>query len=151
VALKCYFPSPKYEVGNNIASSVKAFEVFCEGIEASDGAKKHAFLNSLPEAVKFDMQDDDNVLHSKSYDELKSRALEVLSGVEQHNSAKKRLLERRQSLGESLPDSGDKQIRNEVLFNLLLLGLREKLLWMNKCVKTVMLKIRVFTTPLETC
>jgi len=46
------------------------------------------------------MQDDDNVLHSMSYDELKARALEVLSGVEQRNSAKKRLFERRQGLGE---------------------------------------------------
>jgi len=28
MALNCYFQPPKYEVGNNIASFVEAFEVF---------------------------------------------------------------------------------------------------------------------------
>jgi len=47
------------------------------------------------------VQDDNNVLHSMSYDDLKVRALELLSGVEQRNSAKKRLFKGRQGLGES--------------------------------------------------
>ena len=89
------------------------------------------------------MQDDDHILHNMSYNELKERAVEVLSGTEQQNNAKRRLYERRQGLGESLrdyvsslktlgtmayPRADDKQIKNDVLYNLLLLGLRDKTL-----------------------
>ena len=78
-----------------------------------------------------------------SYNELKERAVEVLSGTEQQNNAKRRLYERRQGVGESLrnyvlslktlgtmayPRADDNQIKNDVLYNLLLLGLRDKTL-----------------------
>ena len=143
MALNYYCTLQKYDLSSDIGSFLETFEVFCEGIEAKEGAKKHAFLNSLPELVKFDMQDDDHILHSMSYNELKERAVEVLSGTEQQNNAKKRLYERRQGLGESLrdyvlslktlgtmayPRADDKQIKNDVLYNLLLLGLRDKTL-----------------------
>ena len=95
---------PKHDLSSGIGSFLETFEVFCEGIKAKEGAKKHAFLSSLPESVKFDMQDDDHILHSMSYNELKERAVEVLSGTEQQNNAKRRLYERRQGLGESLRD-----------------------------------------------
>ena len=143
MALNYYCTLPKYESSSGIASFLEAFELFCEGIEAKDAAKKHAFLSSLPDSVKFDMQDDDHILHRMSYDELKARAVEILSGTEQRNTAKRRLYERRQGFGESLrsfvtalknlgamayPESGDKQIKNDILYNLLLLGLRDKAL-----------------------
>ena len=133
MALNYYCTLPKYDLSSGIDSFLETFEVFCDGIEAKEGAKKHAFLNSLPELVKFDMQDDDHILHSMSYNELKERAVEVLSGTEQQNDAKKRLYERRQGLGESLrdyvlslktlgtmahPRADDKQIKNDVLYNL---------------------------------
>ena len=138
-ALNYYCTLPKYDLSSGKGSFLETFEVFCEGIETKEGAKKHAFLNSLPESVKSDMQDDDHILHSVSYYELKERAVEVLSGTEQQNNAKRRLYERRQCLGESLRDyvlffktlgtmAYDKQIKNDVLYNLLLLRLRDKTL-----------------------
>ena len=58
-ALNYYCTLPKYDLSSGIGSILETFEVFCEGIEAKEGAKKQVFLNSLPESVKFDMQDDD--------------------------------------------------------------------------------------------
>ena len=104
MALNYYCTLPKYDLSSGIGSFLETFEVFCEGIEAKEEAKKHAFLSSLSESVKFDVQDDDHILHSMSYNELKERAVEVLSGTEQQNNAKRRLYERRQGLGESLRD-----------------------------------------------
>ena len=141
MALDYYCTLPKYDLSSGIGSFLKAFEVFCEGIKAKKGAKKHAFLNSLSESVKFDMQDDDHILHSMSYNKSKERAVEVLSGTEQQNNAKRCLYERRQGFVESLrdyvlslknlgivayPRADDKQVKNDVLYNLLLLELRDK-------------------------
>ena len=76
-------------LSSGLGNFLETFEVFCDKIKAKEGVKTIAFLNSLPESVKFDMQDDDHILHSMSYDELKEPAIEVLSKTKQKNNAKK--------------------------------------------------------------
>ena len=78
---------------------LEAFEVLCMEIEAKEEAKKHAFLNSLPESLKLDMQDNNHVLHSMAYNKLKERAVKMLSGTEQQNNAERHLYEQRQGFG----------------------------------------------------
>ena len=110
------------------------------------------------------MQDDNNILHNMSYDELKERAVEVLSGTEQRNNAKRHFYERRQGLGESLrdyvlslknlgtiayPRSDDKQVKNDFLYNLLLLVLRDKTLAEKLIRDYEKVENQVFTIPLK--
>ena len=97
---------------------------------------------------------------------LKERDVEVSSGTEQQNNVKRRLYKRRQGLGESLrdhvlslkilvtmayPRADDKQVKNDVLYNLLLLGLRDKTLAEKLIRVNENMENQVFTIPLENC
>ena len=75
--------SPKYLLGESFIGFLASFESFCESVEAPDAAKRHAFLASLPETMKFEMQDANKQLYELTYDALKQKAIEVASGAKQ--------------------------------------------------------------------
>ena len=73
----------------------------CGSVEAPDAAKHHAFLASLPETMKFEMQEADKQLYQLSYDALKRKAIKVAFGANQPNKARQQLIGRCQAIGES--------------------------------------------------
>ena len=66
--------SPKNLLGKSYIGFFASFESFCESEEAPDAAKRHAFLASLPETMKFEMQEADKQPCELSYDALKQKA-----------------------------------------------------------------------------
>ena len=54
-----------------------SFRSFGESVEAPDAAKRHVFLASLPETMRFEMQQANTQLHGLSYNALKQKATEV--------------------------------------------------------------------------
>ena len=62
-------------------------------MEAPDAAKRHVFLASLPEIMKFEMQEADKQL-CELYDGLKQKATEVACGAKQLNKARQQLISR---------------------------------------------------------
>ena len=132
---------PKYLLGESFIGFLASFESFCESVDAPDAAKRHAFLASLPETMKFEMQEADKQLYELSYDALKQKATEVACGAKQSNRARQQLISRCQAIGESnhsyvaalhqlgeiaYPDKEDAQTKNDVLYNVLISGLRDK-------------------------
>ena len=119
---------PKYLLGKSFIGFL-AFESFCESVEAPYAAKRHAFLTSLPETMKFEMQEADKQLYELSYDVLKQKATEVACGAKLSNKARQQLISRCQAMGESnqsyaaalhqlgeiaFPDMEDAQTKNDV-------------------------------------
>ncbi|XP_078483157.1 uncharacterized protein LOC144743396 isoform X2 [Ciona intestinalis] len=136
-----FYPPPNYELGGNFNSFLLTFESFCDSVSANEATKKHAFLSSLPDETKFDMRPIDGVLQNLSYEELKKRAQEVVCGIDQCAKARQQLFSRNQAIGESgrsfvtaltnlgemaYPRESDKQIRNDVMYNMLINGLRNR-------------------------
>ena len=70
-------------------------------METPDPAKRHAFLASLPETMKFEMQEADKELYELLYDALKQKATEVAGEANQSNKARQQLIGRCQAIGES--------------------------------------------------
>ena len=70
----------------------------CESVEA---AKRNAFLASLPETMKFEMQEADKQLYELSYDVSKQKGTEVACGANQSNKARQQLISHCQAIGES--------------------------------------------------
>ncbi|XP_078495563.1 uncharacterized protein LOC144751116 isoform X2 [Ciona intestinalis] len=83
----------------------------------------------------------DGVLQNLSYEELKERAQEVVCVIDQCAKARQQLFSRNQAIGESgrsfvtaltnlgemaYPRESDKQIRNDVMYNMLINGLRNR-------------------------
>ena len=110
-------------------------------MEAPDAAKHHAFLASLPETMKFEMQEADKQLYELSYFLLRQKATEAACGAKQSNIARQQLISRCQAIGESnqsyiaalhqlgeiaYPDKEDAQTKNDVLCNVLISGLSDK-------------------------
>ena len=56
-------------------------------MEALDAAKLDAFLASLPETMKFEMQEADKQLYELSHDALKQKTTEATCGANQSNKA----------------------------------------------------------------
>ena len=137
-----FFCQPqKYLLGESLIGFLASFESFCESVKAPDAAKRHAFLASLPETMKFEMQEADKQLYELSYDVLKQKATEVACGAKHSNKARQQLISRCQAIGESNqsyaaalhqlgeiahPDKEDAQTKNDVLYNVLISGLRDK-------------------------
>ena len=92
---------PKYLLGESFIGFLASFESFCESAEAPDAAKRPAFLASLPETMKFEMQEADKQLYELSYDVLKQKATAVGCGAKQSNKARQQLKSRCQAIGES--------------------------------------------------
>ena len=67
----------------------------------SDAAKCRAFLVSLPETMKFEMQEADYQHHELSYDALKQKANKIECGAKQSNKARQQLISRCQAIEES--------------------------------------------------
>ena len=78
-----------------------SFESFCESVEAPDAAMRHAFLASLPETLKFEMQEADKQPYELLYDALKQNATEVTCEAKQSNKVRLQLICRCQAIGES--------------------------------------------------
>ena len=87
----------KYLLGESLIGFLASFESFCESVEAPDAAKRHAFLASLPETMKFEMQEADKQLYKLSYDVLKQKATEVACGAKHSNKARQQSAAARQS------------------------------------------------------
>ena len=132
---------PKYLLGESFIEFLASFESFCESVEAPDAAKRHAFLASLPEIMKFEMQEADKQLYELSYDALKRKATKEACGAKQSNRARQQLISRCQAIGESNQsyvtalhqlgeiaylDMEDAQTKNVVLYNVLISGLKDK-------------------------
>ena len=132
---------PKYLLGESFIGFLASFGSFCESVEAPDAAKRHAFLVSLPETMKFEMQEADKQLYDLSYNALKQKATEVACGAKQSNKARQQWISRCLAIGDSnqsdvaalhelgeivYPDKEDAQIKNDVLYNVLISGLRDK-------------------------
>ena len=50
---------PKYLLGESFIRFLASFESFYESVEAPNASKRHAFLASLPETMKFEVQEAD--------------------------------------------------------------------------------------------
>ena len=74
-------------LGESFIRFLASFESFCESVEAPNAAKRHAVLASLPETMKFEMQEADKQLYELSYDALKQKATEEACGAKQSNKA----------------------------------------------------------------
>ena len=131
---------PQYRLGESFTSFLASFESFCESIDAKDVTRKHVFLSSLPSEMKFEMQEPDRQLYELNFDDLLEKANEVAGGKQSRN-ARQKLITRCQEIGESnrsfvtalhqlgelaYPEKADSRIKNDVLYNVLLAGLRDK-------------------------
>ena len=131
---------PQYRLGESFTSFLASFESFCESIDAKDATRKHVFLSSLPSEMKFEMQEPDRQLYELNFDDLLEKANEVAGGKQSRN-ARQKLITRCQEIGESnrsfvtalhqlgelaYPEKADSRIKNDVLYNVLLAGLRDK-------------------------
>ena len=90
-----------YLLGESFIGFLASFESFCESVEAPDTAKRHAFLASLPETMKFEKQEADKQLYELSYDVLKQKATKVACGAKQSNKAHQQLISHCQAIRES--------------------------------------------------
>ena len=73
-----FFCQPlKYLLGERFVGFLASFESFCKSVEAPDAPMRHAFLASLLETMKLEMQEADKQLYELSYDALKQQATEV--------------------------------------------------------------------------
>ncbi|XP_076811872.1 uncharacterized protein LOC143458871 [Clavelina lepadiformis] len=132
---------PKFELGESFISFLSTFESFCDSVDATAAARKHAFMVSLPEDVKLEMICNGARLGTMNYEELKSKAEEVTCCSLRRNKAKQQLIQRAQALGETnrsyvnalvnfgaiaYPKPEDEGTKNDVLYNALIAGLRNK-------------------------
>ncbi|XP_076824753.1 uncharacterized protein LOC143470477 [Clavelina lepadiformis] len=92
---------PKFELGESFISFLSTFECFCDSVDATAAARKHAFMVSLPEDVKLEMICNGAQLGTMNYEELKSKAEEVACCSLRCNKAKQQLIQRTQALGET--------------------------------------------------
>ena len=60
--------------------------------DVPDAAKCQAFLASLPETIKFEVQEANYQRHELKYDALKQRVNEIARGAEQSNKARQQLI-----------------------------------------------------------
>ena len=131
---------PKKLLGKSFIGFLAILRVFVRYGNAKP-AKRHAFLASLPETMKFEMQEADKQLHELLYDKLKQKATERACGAKQSDKARQQLISRCQAIGESnqsyvaalhrlgeiaYPNKEDAQPKNGVLYNVLIGGLRDK-------------------------
>ncbi|CAK8698169.1 unnamed protein product [Clavelina lepadiformis] len=136
-----FYSPPRYQRGNSFSSFLKEFESFCDSVKASDAAKKHAFLQSLPEDMRFSMTDGRKELYELSYDELIQKANNTASGLSSQKHAMQQLFQRTQGFDESVrnfleaiaqlgkmayPNDEQHEMRSSVLYNLLVRGLRDR-------------------------
>ncbi|CAK8695804.1 unnamed protein product [Clavelina lepadiformis] len=66
-------------------------------VKASDAVKKHAFLQSLPEDMRFSMTDGRKELYELSYDELIQKAKDTVSGLSSQKHAMQQPVQRTQA------------------------------------------------------
>ncbi|CAK8685447.1 unnamed protein product [Clavelina lepadiformis] len=65
----------------NVTQTFSQFESFCHSVKASNAAKKHAFLQSLSEDMRFSITGGRKELYEFSYDELIQQAKDMASGL----------------------------------------------------------------------
>ncbi|CAK8674907.1 unnamed protein product [Clavelina lepadiformis] len=137
-----FYSPPRYQRGNSFSSFLQEFESFCDSVKASDAAKKHAFLQSLPEDMKFSMTDGRKELYELSYDELIQQAKDTASGLSSQKHAMQQLFQRTRGFDESVrsfleaiaqlgkmayPNDEQHEMHSSVLYyNLLVQGLRDR-------------------------
>nr|CAB3267885.1 zinc finger protein ZF(CCHC)-17 [Phallusia mammillata] len=131
---------PKFEAGSDIRTFINNFESFCKSVEASEAAKRHAFLLALPPALKFDILETENEnLYDVAYDELKKRTTAVTLCKFTQSNARLTMARRTQTVNETNRDfvsalvalgnqafPEDNKLRNAMLYTSLLTGLRDK-------------------------
>ncbi|CAK8677480.1 unnamed protein product [Clavelina lepadiformis] len=103
--------------------------------------KKYAFLQSLPEDMRFSMTNGRNELYELSYDELIQKAKDTVSGLSSQKHAMQQPVQRTHGFDESVRNflesiaqlgkmayTNDEQheMRSSVLYNLLVRGLRDR-------------------------
>ncbi|CAK8689079.1 unnamed protein product [Clavelina lepadiformis] len=122
-------------------SFLSSFESFCDSVDATAAARKHAVMLSLPEEVKLEMKCNGAEVDTMNYEELQSKDEEVSCCSIPCNKAKQQLIQRTQALGERYqsyvntlvnlgaivyPKPKDEGTKNDVFYNALIAGLRNK-------------------------
>ncbi|XP_078492031.1 uncharacterized protein LOC144747702 [Ciona intestinalis] len=136
-----FYPPPRFELGQNFNSFLSTFESFCLSVDATEAAKKHAFMSSLPEETKFEMEDPECSLHECTYEVLKEKAMRVACSASRCRSTRQQLFQRTQAIGETnksfvtaisnlgkmaYPGNNEQTTRNEIMYNVLVGGLRNR-------------------------
>nr|CAB3263337.1 uncharacterized protein LOC108950802 [Phallusia mammillata] len=141
MAFNFLLPPPRYEPGADLQDFIRVFESYAESIKATEEVKRHMFLSTIDDELRWIIQGKDRSVYNLDYSVIVERALKNSTGGAYLHKLRHRLITRREmpretprefvraikELGDkAYPEEKEEDIKREVMYTVLLSGLLDQ-------------------------
>lgn len=139
MSFNLFLTPPRYTPGKDVGEFIALFESYCNSVKATDEVKRHLFLTTIDDDLRWSVQEKDSCAFELTYEEIIKRARKHNTDSSRIHQLRAALFGRRQMPQESARDfvyalkgladkayPGEKDIKNEVLYSVLLFGMADQ-------------------------
>ncbi|XP_078488139.1 uncharacterized protein LOC144745911 isoform X2 [Ciona intestinalis] len=141
MAFNLFITPPSYSPTGDITDFLALFNSYCESVKASEEVKRHLFISTIDNELKWQIQGKDPCIFKLPYKTIVERAIAVINGTPHREKTRSELFTRQQKRDESkrefvyalkhlgsraYADEEETSMRNEVLYLALVHGLVDK-------------------------